>query len=289
MNKSKKIMHSLAFTTIVLWSVANVATRMALEYYSGDSLSFLRYATAAITLFIFAIIRHTKLPDTKDIPIFFIAGSIGFGLFVYTYNLGANLIEASTISLVLSITPIITVILAQLFLKEKTGIIGWVSLICAFIGVAIITLSKNSIDISTGAFFIVLASFCMSIFNIFQRKLLKKYKAIDIITYTIISGAISLTIFAPKAIVEFRNAPLNQLITVIILGVFSTAIAYVFWAVALSKADKTNEVVKYMYLTPVITTILGYFIINEIPSINTYIGGAIILLSVLIVNIKRRE
>ena len=62
-----------------------------------------------------------------------------------------------------------------------------------------------------------------------------------------------------------------------LLGVFSSAVAYVSWAKAFSIAPNTSSVSNYMFVTPFLATLLGFFISGELPTGRTLLGGAIIL------------
>ena len=84
------------------------------------------------------------------------------------------------------------------------------------------------------------------------------------------------------------HAPPIQWVYVLILGVFSSAIAYVAWTKALSLAEKTSQVSNYMFLTPFLTSILGFLIAGEIPEQSTVIGGIIILAGVFLFNYGER-
>ena len=69
-----------------------------------------------------------------------------------------------------------------------------------------------------------------------------------------------------------------------VLGIGSSALAYVSWTKAYAKAKKTSDVSNYMFLTPFLTSFLGFFIAGEVPDRATLIGGAVILTGVLIFN-----
>lgn len=93
-----------------------------------------------------------------------------------------------------------------------------------------------------------------------------------------------LSLFAHDSIREAAQAPAIQWVYLVILGVFSSAIAYVAWAKALTMARKTSQVSNYMFITPFLTSLLGFLMIGEIPDTATFIGGSIILAGVLIFN-----
>ena len=56
------------------------------------------------------------------------------------------------------------------------------------------------------------------------------------------------------------------------------------WAKASSKAKNTSQVSNYMFVTPFLTSILGFLMAGEVPDQATLIGGGIILLGVLLFN-----
>jgi len=285
MIKSKKsTMHFFALTTITLWALGYVMTRVGVQHFTTEALAFLRYFIAANFLITFAIIKKLRLPKLNDVPIFFVGGAIGFAIYVFFINEGSKMLEASVVSFIISAAPIITAILARLFLKEKIGVLGWVSILCAFSGVGIITYFNSGFEFNSGVIWICFAAVLISSYNIFQRKLLVRYNPLEITTYCIVAGAILLSIFAPKSFSQLVNASLVGIGAILILGVFSAGIAYLSWAFALSKAEKTSDVTNYMFITPLLTTFLGFVIIGELPHFSVYIGGALVLTGVILIN-----
>lgn len=214
-----------------------------------------------------------RLPKIRDVPLFLLGGATGFAVYVYAINVGSKSLAASVVSLIVSASPIITALLARIFLREKMGFIGWVSVLCAFSGVGVITFFNGGFALGSGAIWICFAAILISIYNVYQRKLLLRYSPLEITTYCIIAGALLLSVFAPQSFPQLLSAAPVGIAAVVVLGVFSAGIAYTCWAYALKNAEKTSEVTNYMFVTPIMTTFLGFFLINEAPSISVYIGG----------------
>ena len=103
-------------------------------------------------------------------------------------------------------------------------------------------------------------------------------------TYSIFAGTLMLAIFSPAAFRELAAAPAIQYIYVLLLGVFPSAIAYVSWSVAFSKAERTSQVSNYTVLTLFFTSLLGIVILRETPNAATLVGGGITLAGVLLFN-----
>jgi drug/metabolite transporter (DMT)-like permease len=286
-NKKQLSMHLSALSATFLWALGYVLTRYATGHFSTEAISFLRYLVAALALLAFAFHRKIRLPQLKDIPLFFIGGAIGFAIYVYCINEGSRTLTASAVSFIISATPVITALLAQIILREKIGLLGWAAIMCAFTGIGIITYFSGGFTFTSGAVWICFAVVLVSFYNIFQRKLLLRYRPLEITTYCIVAGALLLSVFAPQSFPQLKEATTIAIAAIIFLGIFSAAVAYLCWAFALGKALKTSEVTNYMFITPISTTFLGFLLLGETPHFSAYFGGALVLIGVLL--IKRRN
>ena len=276
--------HPYAIITIIFWSLAYILTRLTLQYFSAFSQGFLRYFIASCILVCIAFITKMKLPSKKDIPWFFLAGTVGFFLYIITFNKGQETITASTASIVIATVPVITAVLARFIYLEKLSFIQWGAIITELAGVGILTLLSGGFSVNIGLIWLFLAALVLSAYNLIQRKLTKKYTALQVSSFGIFSGTILLAVFMPSSVNEVLHAPFIQIIYILLLGIFSSAIAYIAWAKAFSKARQTSDVSNYMFVTPFLTSILGFWLINEIPDRSTIIGGAVILFGILIFN-----
>jgi len=291
--KLKENPHIFAIFTILLWSSGFVFTRLALRYFTPLSLGFLRYAFASIPLIFFALFIKQKMPEKRDIKWFILAGFFGFFSYMVTFNIGSVTATASTCSLIIATSPVITTLLARIFYKEKLKMIQYIAIIIEFTGVGVLTLLNGIFSINTGLIWLIIASVSLSIYNLVQRKLIKKYPAIQATIFGIWFGTFLLMIFMPNSIAEIKTAPMIQILYLIILGVFASAVAFVSWTYALSKAANISTVTNYMFITPFSVTLLGMLLANETPDFATICGGLIIMIGMFIYNfygkIKRNK
>jgi drug/metabolite transporter (DMT)-like permease len=282
--KLKDNYHVFAMITILFWSSAYVFTRLALRYFSPLSLGFLRYFIASISLAIIVLIIKINIPQKGDLKWFILAGFFGFFLYMITFNIGSSAVSAATASIIIATTPIITTLLARAIFREKIKLIQYIAIIIEFTGVGVLTLMNGIFSINIGVIWLLLASIALSIYNLLQRKITQKYSAIQTSIISIWFGTIMLFLFLPNSIGEIKNVSLMQIIYLIILGLFSSAIAYVTWTYALSTTKNTSSVTNYMFLTPFLTAILGIILAKEIPDFATIIGGIIIITGMCIYN-----
>lgn len=280
----KDSFHPYAAVTIFFWSLAYVMTRLTLQYFSAFSLGFLRHLIASCALIVIAVAAKMKRPHLKDLPWFLAAGGIGFFLYTITFNQGQAAVTASTASVIIATVPVFTALLARFIYGEKLRAFQWAAILVEFIGVAVLTLMNGALSVNTGLIWLFIAALALSVYNLLQRKLTKTYTALQTSTYSIFAGTLLLTVFAPISIREIPNAPAIQYLYLTILGVGSSAVAYISWAKAFSKAKQISQVSNYMFITPFLTSILGFLIVKEVPDLATLFGGGIILAGVLIFN-----
>ena len=270
--------------TIIFCALAFVFTRLALQYFDVYTLSFLRYLAASITLLIIICFIKINKPKKKDLPTFILSGALGFFIYVILFNKGTALVSAATSSIVIAMVTVFTALLATFFYKEKLKIYQWFAIGIEFIGILVLTLMNGSFSINEGVLWLLIAALSLAAYNVIQRKLTKTYSAVESSTYSIFFATIMLCIFLPNSISKAIHAPLIQILYVLILGIFSSAIAYIAWAKAISIAEKTTYVSNYMFFTPFLTTILGFIMIDEIPDKATILGGIIILTGLFLFN-----
>lgn len=277
----------LGFFTVFLWASAFPLTKVAMAHYTPNALGFVRCAVAAIFLLIIGILNHIRKPQKKDIPWFFLSGGLGFTLYMITFNTGIQTLTSATSSIIIATTPIMTAVVSSKCYGEKINKLGWFTIALAFIGVLILLLWDGVFSINIGLIWTICAAIVFCGYNILNRKLSSMgYTALEIVTYSMFCGAILLAVFSPQGVSQVITAEPKHILSVIYLGAIPSALAYFLWGKAMYLAEKTSEVTNFMFVTPLLSTALGFMLLKEIPNMGTFIGGAIIILSIILFNLK---
>ena len=287
MTSEKKKVFGLSFLSVFLWASAFPLTKVAQQQFTSIPLGFLRCTVAAIFLIIIGKCCHIRLPQKKHIPLFFVSGGLGFTGYMITFNTGILTLTSATSSIIVAVTPILTAIVASRLYKEKIKPIGWAAIAAAFIGVLILLLWEGVFSINVGLIWTVGAAIVFCGYNILTRKLSAMgYNALEIVTYSMICGAILLGFWAGEGLPQLAGASTSHIIALIYLGALPSATAYFTWGKAMSYAERTSEVTNFMFVTPLLSTIMGFIILHEVPNAGTFIGGAIIIISIVVFNLK---
>jgi len=278
-----------AMLATLLWASAFPATRYALQFYSPVSLMVLRFTAASLTLIIIGLIKKIRPPGLRDLPLFAASGISGVFLYSYLFNTGSVSVSAGVSSFIIASSPIFTLVLTRVFLKEIVKPICWIGVFVSFCGLAAVTLTQTAeFSFDIGLVLIICAAISSGVYSTIVRVLTRRYTALEATTYTIIAGTIGTLLFLPNAISEIPDSNLTVNLIVVLMGVFPAAVAYLAWSYALSKAKKTVHVTVFSYLIPFISALLAYFILSETISVFTFIGGLVIIFGMIITNIFDR-
>lgn len=270
--------------TLVFWASAFAGIRAGLAGYSPGALVLARFLVASISLGLYAALTHMRLPERRDIPILFFLGLIGITSYQICLSYGELSVTAGTASFLVACVPCFTALLSFFFLKERLRWLGWLGIVISFLGVTLLSFGSGSgFNLTPGALLVVLASLCESIYFIFQKRFLEKYSALELTTYTIWTGTFFMLVFLPQLVMSLPSAPLAATLAIVYLGVFPAAIAYGTWAFTLSRMS-ASLATSFLNISPILALLISWVWLREVPTPLEFLGGAVVLCGVLIVN-----
>lgn len=273
-----------AFIAIFFWATAFISTKFLLKEIDPYTLGVLRYFFATIIVLIILFKKKIKFPALKDLPTFLFAGFSGYGAYVVLFNIATVYTSPATLSVINSLCPAITATFASILFNEKIKLLGWFSFLISFIGILFLTLSGGSLTINIGVIYMLIAALLLSVYNISQRYLTKKYSAFDVSMYSMLFGSLMLIFYSPSSIKNIFVISKFSLLLIIYMSIFPSIVSYFLWTKAFQLAKNTAEVTTFMFVTPVLATIMGILFLNDIPKLSTFIGGFLIILGMFIFN-----
>jgi drug/metabolite transporter (DMT)-like permease len=269
---------------LFIWSSAYTAIQVALQGFTPGSLAFMRFFVASLVLFIYVLFNKISPPDIKDVPLLLVCSFLGISLYHITLNWGQKFITAGSASMILDSYPVFVAILSSIILKESINYIKWSGIIISFLGIILIGIGEGTgIIISPGILLVLISVISLSIFDVIQKKLLKKYTPLELTSYFIWAGTFFLVFFNGTLFNDLKTASMLSILSVIYLGVFPGAISYLVWSKLLSKHQITN-ISTVFYIVPLFAILIAFVCLNEIPSFISIIGGIIALSGVVVVN-----
>ena len=279
-----------------IWGGMYVVSKYVLKFIPPFTLVWLRYAIAFVFLYLILrlVQRRTGTCSRIDRKGWLLLGWIGFiGYFVSIscQFIGTMLSDAHTGALITAATPAFIVIFARFVLKETLTVQKAVSLLIATLGVAIVVgWNPNLGTYFWGSIILVAAAITWALLSVYVKLASYRYSSLTITTYAILFALVFTTPFMLGEI-QTNNILLNDsliILGVLYLGIISTAGAFFLWNKGMEMMDAGIGSL-FFFFQPLVGSFLGWLLLNERLDLNFFIGGALILLGVLIVTIKKRK
>lgn len=293
MNSSKTLTAQLKLVAaIAVWGGSFIATKIAVGQISPVTVVWSRFLIGLLILGWFAW-RHGQLaiPTWKDGLEFAFLGFMGITLHQFLQSSGLVTSEAATTAWIVSTTPVFMAVLGWLFLKEHLGLTGVAGIALAALGVLLVVSKGSFNDMFSGSFgkpgdiLILISAPNWAIFSVLSRPALQKHSSIKVTFYMLLFGWLltSLQFLAGRHWVEYSQLSVGGWVCTAFLGIFCSALAYIFYNDGL-KALPASQVGAFLYLEPLVATLVAAAVLSEPIVLATLAGGTQILLGVWMVN-----
>jgi drug/metabolite transporter (DMT)-like permease len=246
-----------------------------------------RSALAAIILFGFCKYKgiSLKIYNGKDRWTFFIAALL-MGAHWITYFYALKLSNVAIGMLSLFTFPVIIALLEPLFSKAKLDSIHIVLGLIVLIGIYILAPEFN-LESShlQGILFGLISALCYALRVLILKGHVIKYNGTMLMFYQVATLAVLL---APTLYYLDTTNIKTQYPYVILLAVLTTAIGHTMFINSL-KYFKASTASIIGSAQPIFGIIIAYFFLKEIPTIYTFVGGSLILATVVIESVRSKK
>lgn len=286
----------LAVVATLIWSGNFVIARSVIKEIQPVTLSFYRWFIATLILLPFAwkyFIAETRIIKER-FWFFFLAAVTGvslFNTFVYVaghYSSAINLVILGTCS-----SPIMSVILSRIFLKEKIPPLRVAGMIVCICGILIL-LSKGDIRnllsfrFTKGDWWILAAALSFAIYNTSVKKKPKAMHPLNFLFTVFLLGTIVLFPFYLYEYSQVGGIRINasNISTLLYLGLGTSVICFYIWNKAIA-ALGTGRTALFGNLIPVFSSIEAVLFLNEKITHIHIISFTLVVAGLVIANLKR--
>jgi len=193
-----------------------------------------------------------------------------------TYILAMLNAPVATVAFILALSPVAAALGGFVFLKERISKLSMIPLSTALIGVSIMFATGATIGMSVGVFWAIAALVCYVGFVI----ILRITPSMDSFAASAMGGFIAFLVALYFADFSFAVKAEKDLYYAIISGMFQVGLGFMFVTLA-SRYIKAAEVTLLILIESIIGPMVVWLLVDEIPSQNTLLGGAVILVSVV--------
>lgn len=275
----------MALTVPLVWGMGFVLAKGAIDLFPPILLMAFRFTVTALLLVWFVPIPRGNLRWLFAIAI--VACAIQYSL---TFT-GLKGLEAGVASLVVQLEVPFLVILGALLLRERPEARKWVGIIIAFIGVALIA-NPRAFDGSLIAVGLVIGGALSWALGQIMVRRMKDIAGLQVTAWTAVFAAPQLflmsAVFERGQVSAVQEAAPIVWLAVAYLGIVMTAFGYFLWNTLIRRHD-VGRVAPFLLLLPLYASLGGVLFLGERPTLNTILGGVVILLGVGIITVQRRR
>ncbi|MFQ5762301.1 MAG: DMT family transporter, partial [Candidatus Bathyarchaeia archaeon] len=278
-----------AFLACFIWGTSPIVAKLLFPTMPPLGVGFYRYLIGAplLGLFLASTRRNVARDAVRKVALYkyLVLGFLGVPVFTSLFYVGVELTTAGKASLIYSANPIILIFLSSIFLHEKLNmrIVGLATL--GFLGVfLVITGGINPAEIvMSGAFMgdmlALGAGMSWAVFSVAGKAWIRE---IDSYASTAIIVALGSMLMFPIAAAAgglgFQVA-VYELLLMLYLGVFTVALAYLFWIKALASAGVSRLGI-FQFVIPAVSVALGAVVLGEAVEVWILLGFILLSASV---------
>ena len=270
------------FIATIFFGMTYVLTKICLNYSTELHIISFRFLIAFIVSLIF--LQKKIFPIKIKEFIYSLILSIILFLVFITMTIGVKYTTATNASFLISLSVIFIPFFSWIFNKEKPKKNIFIVLIIALIGIMLLTLDKN-LELHIGDILCLICSLLFSFHIIITERFVRNNNPITLGVLQF--GGVAILSFLVQYPIEKFTLPKNEKfwISLMILSVFCTALAYIIQTVSQKKLSSTL-IGLILSLEPIFSGIFGYFILNEYLSPQQYMGAFLLLISIIYVTVK---
>lgn len=286
MNKSKLLGHLFAIITVVVWGSCFVLTKNLLVDYTPIQIIPLRMGLAYLTLW--ALRPKLLKLNWKDELLFLLIGITGGSFYFFLQNTALDHTYAANVSILVGMSPLLTVVLAALFSRrgEKLGKKVYLGAVFAVVGVVLVVLNGQlSFHLNpTGDLLALAAALMWAVYSILIKPYTEKYDNFLVTRRVFLWAfltAIPLCLFTDglPTLTPLFTQP-KVLVSWLFLGVMGNAVCFAIWNIAF-KALGVVVTNNYLYASPFVTVFVGWLLLREPISLMSIIGAVLITVGVI--------
>ena len=232
------------------------------------AISGMRGGIAAIVIYVFS-------KDKKIITFDKILAACFYTLVVTLFVVSNKLTTAGNAILLQYTAPVYVALFGYMFLGEKSTLIDWLTIFIMLGGLALFFLDDLSFDGYLGNAFAILSGMSFAALTISLRKQKDNNPSDSILLGNILTLIIGLPIIISE--ISFN---LHSTILILVLGIIQLGIPYIFYTTAIKHVTALDAII-FPVIEPILNPILVFFILGEALGPWAFLGGSLVLGSVV--------
>ncbi|HYH13384.1 MAG TPA: DMT family transporter [Thermomicrobiales bacterium] len=293
------IVHLGLLTVAIIWGGNFSALKHLLSVLEPVDVVVIRSVGAGLFYGLFlASMRRLIIPMTgSDVRRMIFIGVLGIPVMSLSMAYGLTNLNAGLASLLVTSNPIFTAIISRFLLGERLTSRKVTGILVAFGGFLLVLQfgasggARLESDQIMAVIIVLFGPLAWAFYTVLSKPLLGRYPPVYVASYTTMAGG---AVFIPFLIFDApmreRMAAMDPIdwFSVLYVSLLAITVAYLLWYWGLRVLTPSQTAV-YTYLVPVFGVLGSWLVLGEVPAIFALIGGAVIVLGVVLTNTGGRR
>ena len=276
------------FLIQLIWASSYVAQKMAVTAMPLGLVLILRYGIATLLFLLAGQLNFKEKFSRKEWLLIFFVGVLNFTGSPFFQLTALTKTVAIDTAILITFEPLVTTLLAILFLKERINRWTWLAFFAATVGVMIMSLHRSALGVFQwtrlwGDLIFLCSLLCEATCSTASRHLTQKYSPLKLIAWMTCAGFLAnlLANFPLLTSQNLKAIPVAGWLDLFYLALFCSCIGYGVW-VSLLKRISVSQLSLSLFLQPILGTFFAVLILNEKLDFKTVLGGMVVLTSLLV-------
>lgn len=283
---------ALFIVSLIYGATFTIAKQVMPAYVQPFAFILMRVSVAAVCIFIFhSLFIKKRITDWRDMIQLAVSALFGVAFNMLLFFKGLSITTPINGAVLMMNTPIFVVVFAALYLKEKITFQKIAGISIAALG-AILLMGGTGFNFSAqtvwGDVMVTGNAIIYAFYLVYAKSLMQKYHPLTVTMWSFLFGWLVVLPFGYGEFTEinFSSFTLKIWLFVAFITLGSTFVTYVLNAYALRKAS-SSLVGSYIYLQPVLATIIAIISGNDNLTLQKFLYILIIFGGVFLVSWRK--
>lgn len=292
LKNTKLLIFTILVFIQVLFGVNFTASKVVVSNIDPLLWSNIRFIIAGLVMLVLTLVSKNPHPKFKRYDVLAMIGLsfLGMGLGQALFLYGLNLTTSINTSIITTLIPVLTLVIVLIRKQDEMNLRKVLGIIIAFSGVLIMKdFSKLSLNSSSliGDICVFAGALCFALYLSFGRSFLQRFDNMWVTTYMFLISGLSMILFNLDKIQSFKMPLItNELIASALYTVFGATILTYFLNNWTLKRVGSANVALFIYLQPVVASIIGASYLGEEVSSRMIFASLVILAGIILTSLK---
>jgi drug/metabolite transporter (DMT)-like permease len=284
---NKRSVYLMLILTTLFWGANFNLGKYVLDTVEPMNAGAWRFMMAAAIMVVVVLVREK--PDwqgiRQNLPALVAMALIGIFGFNLAFFFGLRTTSSINGSLIMTLNPSITVILASIVMNEAIRPRQVLGLALSMVGVVVVVTggswqSLTHLSFASGDLLILIGNLCWAIYSVIGKRAVKNLSSLQTTAVTMLIGAVAINAMA----LTMHNGslpvpPSSSLLVLGVMAVFGTVLGYLFWNKGIGAIGPARTAV-FFDLVPIFTMLIAIALGQQVI-LAQWFGAILVMTGVL--------